>query len=122
MCVVDFHTRLGEEGVRESLPTTLLTYCQQIATGMAFLVDRGCVVSTLATKYILVSEGDVCKVNPCCQSFWEPLHPRDNLRLGSCISQGVMHDEGSLANRYIALLRFKPSCHNKVLNRMQGHK
>ena len=78
MCPVNVHIRLGERGVRESLPTTLLSYCQQIAAGMAFLVDRGCIVSTLATKYILLSEEDVCKVIPCCQSSWEPLHPGHN--------------------------------------------
>lgn len=69
MCPVNFHIRLGEKGVRESLPTTLLSYCQQVATGMAFLVERGCVVSTLATKYILVSEEDICKVIPIVNHF-----------------------------------------------------
>ena len=51
-----------ERGTRNSLPTKLLSYCQQIACGMSFLVERGCVVSSLATRHILLSEEDVCKV------------------------------------------------------------
>ena len=56
-------TRSREQGEREGLPTKLLSFCQQIASGMSFLVDRGCVVTSLTTKCVLLSEKDVCKVS-----------------------------------------------------------
>ena len=60
---INVHIRALDSRERECLPTKLLSYCQQIACGMSFLVERGCVVSRLATRYVLLSEKDVCKVD-----------------------------------------------------------
>ena len=41
---------------------TLLSYCRQVASGMAYLSSKALVHRDLAARSILVSEDDICKV------------------------------------------------------------
>ena len=41
---------------------TLLSYCRQVASGMAYLSKRAFVHRDLAARNILVSEDEICKV------------------------------------------------------------
>ena len=54
------HTR-EKEGV--SIDShTLLSYCRHVATGMAYLSEKGFVHRDLAARNILVSDEEICKV------------------------------------------------------------
>ena len=47
----------------EFIPRKLLGFCQQVALGMQYLSTKGFVHRDLATRNILLSEGEICKVS-----------------------------------------------------------
>ncbi len=57
--LIDMRSRQEEKGVDAH---TLLSYCRQVASGMAYLSNKAFVHRDLAARNILVSEDGVCKV------------------------------------------------------------
>ena len=54
--------RSDEEGVVNVDGHTLLSYCRQVASGMAYLSNKAFVHRDLAARNILISDDDICKV------------------------------------------------------------
>ena len=57
------HMRVNEGGGVTVDDHTLLSYCRQVASGMAYLSSKAFVHRDLAARNILVSDDEICKVN-----------------------------------------------------------
>ena len=55
----------GVEAIVDS--RTLLSYCRQVASGMAYLSSKAFVHRDLAARNILVSDDEICKVRVFCK-------------------------------------------------------
>ena len=55
--------RLRSEGTNSVDDHTLLSYCRQVAAGMAYLSNKAFAHRDLAARNILVSDDDICKVH-----------------------------------------------------------
>ena len=56
--------RTGNEGISNEIDDhELLSYCRQVAAGMAYLSNKAFVHRDLAARNILVSDDKICKVN-----------------------------------------------------------
>ncbi len=56
------HYRLADGTVTGVDDHTLLSYCRQVVSGMAYLSSKAFVHRDLAARNILVSDDDICKV------------------------------------------------------------
>ena len=56
------HMRSDEEGGVRVDDHTLLSYCRQVASGMAYLSNKAFVHRDIAARNIMVSEDEICKV------------------------------------------------------------
>ena len=56
------HMRSDEEGGVSVDDHTLLSYCRQVASGMAYLSNKAFVHRDIAARNIMVSEDEICKV------------------------------------------------------------
>ena len=63
------HKRTDEEGLVNVDAPTLLSYCRQVASGMAYLSSKAFVHRDLAARNILVSEDNTCKVHSVQQRY-----------------------------------------------------
>ena len=57
--LIDMRSHQEETGVDAH---TLLSYCRQVASGMAYLSNKAFVHRDIAARNILVSENGICKV------------------------------------------------------------
>ena len=57
------HMRSDEEGGVSVDDHTLLSYCRQVASGMAYLSNKAFVHRDIAARNIMVSEDEICKVS-----------------------------------------------------------
>ena len=64
------HMRADEEGGVSVDDHTLLSYCRQAASGMAYLSSKAFVHRDLAARNILVSDDEICKVSKLLSVYY----------------------------------------------------